>query len=255
MFTKEMFLQRAQSVHGAVYDYSDTNYVGARKDVFIKCRIHGVFSQRACDHMSGAGCPKCRKRQAPATVECFIKKARAIHGKRYSFASTKYINSRTKVEITCKSHGVFKQTPAAHIQGAGCPKCRPDGAWSTKKFVQHAKSVHGVKFDYSQTLYENSRTVVSVRCKAHGTFSVNPERHLKGVGCQLCRTALLQSEFITLAKSIHGRKYSYGKVNYANRFKEVIITCKKHGDFQKKPLAIINGPGCKQCVLDKKQKK
>ena len=34
-----------------------------------------------------------------------------------------YINSKTYVDIICKKHGVFKQTPDGHIQEQGCPKC------------------------------------------------------------------------------------------------------------------------------------
>jgi hypothetical protein len=35
----------------------------------------------------------------------FIEKAKEVHGKTYSYANTVYTNKRTKVTITCKTHG------------------------------------------------------------------------------------------------------------------------------------------------------
>ena len=39
------------------------------------------------------------------------------------YENVKYINSHTKVNITCPVHGDFEQFPFQHIRGCGCPKC------------------------------------------------------------------------------------------------------------------------------------
>jgi G:T-mismatch repair DNA endonuclease (very short patch repair protein) len=57
--TQEMFVEQAKRVHGSMYDYSDTQYVGARDKLSIKCPKHGSFSQTAGVHLAGHGCPRC----------------------------------------------------------------------------------------------------------------------------------------------------------------------------------------------------
>ena len=34
-----------------------------------------------------------------------------------------YKNYVTTITISCSKHGVFRQTPCAHINGKGCPRC------------------------------------------------------------------------------------------------------------------------------------
>lgn len=40
-------------------NYDDTKYLGARKNVDIECKIHGIFTQRASHHRRGHGCKEC----------------------------------------------------------------------------------------------------------------------------------------------------------------------------------------------------
>ena len=53
----------------------------------------------------------------------FVEKAKNVHGDKYNYDNVEYVNNRTKVLITCKIHGDFYQTPAAHLLGQNCPKC------------------------------------------------------------------------------------------------------------------------------------
>jgi len=46
------------------------------------------------------------------------------------------------------------------------------------EFVTKARLVHGHKYDYSQVVYVNSHTYVTVRCRLHGEFSVTPSHHI-----------------------------------------------------------------------------
>ena len=53
------FRTRAQAVHGDQYDYSETVCEAVYYHVQIRCRVHGVFAQRAKSHLQGVGCPQC----------------------------------------------------------------------------------------------------------------------------------------------------------------------------------------------------
>lgn len=59
-------------------------------------------------------------------TEKFLERARAVHGDKYSYINMVYVNSTTKVTITCPHHGDFTQLPNNHYRGSGCPKCKSE---------------------------------------------------------------------------------------------------------------------------------
>ena len=58
------------------------------------------------------------------TTEQFIQEARLLHGDRFDYSKVIYKNNKTKIEIICKEHGSFYQSPDMHLRGDGCPLCR-----------------------------------------------------------------------------------------------------------------------------------
>ena len=63
---------------------------------------------------------------------------------------------------------------------------------------------------------------------------------------------LTTEEFIGKARSIHGDKYDYSKVEYVNNSTKVIITCPVHGDFEQTPSGHLSERGCKHCgIIDR----
>ncbi|MGC3004600.1 GIY-YIG nuclease family protein, partial [Streptomyces sp. G35A] len=91
-------------------------------------------------HSLGKGCRKCgietsiAKRYVEYTTENFIKKAQSVHGDKYDYSLTEYVNTETKVKIICKAHGMFEQRPKCHEKGKGCIKCRNEN--TTYNFIQ-----------------------------------------------------------------------------------------------------------------------
>jgi len=57
--SQSSWVTRAVATHKNKYDYSNSVYLGADKQIEIKCKIHGIFSQRALSHLKGHGCKKC----------------------------------------------------------------------------------------------------------------------------------------------------------------------------------------------------
>lgn len=125
--TTDEFINDATKVHGAKYDYSQSEYNGASENIKINCETHGVFCQNSSSHIKGRGCPKCaRLKQGLSQRSCtdnFVYKSKLIHGSLYDYDSVNYLNNITKVVITCGIHGAFNQTPADHLAGCGCPVC------------------------------------------------------------------------------------------------------------------------------------
>ena len=66
------------------------------------------------------------------TSEEFIAEARKVHGDRYDYSKTQYVDSDTKVCIICPVHGEFQQKARSHLSGHGCQMCS-DGKTHYKK--------------------------------------------------------------------------------------------------------------------------
>ena len=189
------------------------------------------------------------------TVENFIEKAKKIHSNKYDYSKVEYINTMTKICIICPIHGEFWQTPAMHLHGNGCPKCKAkkQGDKCRKKiddFIQEAKNVHGNKYDYSKVNYINNSTKVCIICPIHGEFSQTPKTHInQKCGCPECSSLkkLTNEKFIEKAKNVHGNKYDYTKSQYKNTRTKLIIVCPKHGEFLQTPHSHLHGDGCPNC--------
>jgi hypothetical protein len=121
VFCTKSFIEQANKVHRGAYDYSKVEYVRTNKKVEIICPKHGTFWQTPNSHLGGSKCEMCYRRFA--TQEEFIEEANVIHNGRYDYSLVQFTTCNKKIEIICREHGVFQQTPANHLQPNDCPKC------------------------------------------------------------------------------------------------------------------------------------
>jgi hypothetical protein len=193
--TTEVFVKKAMAVHEDRYDYSTTDYCASDEPVAIRCHIHGIFNQVAACHLSGNGCPQCRNIYVGKTLslstEDFIARARNVHGDAYDYSNVEYINGKSSIQITCRSHGEFWQVAGSHLSGKGCTECGrkrigESRSSNTSDFIQSATAVHGSRYDYSLADYKSSTTPIFIVCRKHGVFKQRPDGHLSGKGCRSC---------------------------------------------------------------------
>ena len=189
--TKEQFIEEAYKVHGNKYDYSKVEYINSKTKVCIICPIHGEFLKTPNKHLLGQGCPFCSGKKKK-TKEEFIKEARKVHGDKYDYSKVEYINSDTKIIITCHIHGDFEQVPYSHLQGKGCKYCNGGISDTKESFIEKARLIHGNKYDYSKVEYINSKTKVCIICPIHGEILQTPNEHLQGYGCLYCNESHLE---------------------------------------------------------------
>lgn len=126
------FIEKANKRYNDKFDYSLVEYKNNNTSVKIICPTHGVFEQRPSSHINGIhACPECRnvclREKFQHSFKEFKDKAVLIHGHRYIYPEFIPTNMNTPVEIICSNHGVFLQTPAAHLLGSGCPACASYG--------------------------------------------------------------------------------------------------------------------------------
>ncbi len=180
--TTESFINECILLRGDRYDYSKVNYVNNKTKIKIICNLHGVFEQTPNNHLSKLrNCPKCsgHLKNEKEVVTNFIN----IHGTRYDYSKVNYINSKRKVEIICKEHGPFLQTPNNHLKGQNCKKCMEI---KTVDFIKRSNEIHNNKYNYTNTTYTGMHNKLEIICRIHGTFSQMAHSHQYGVGCPLC---------------------------------------------------------------------
>jgi len=175
-----------------------------------------------------------QRRRVKITTEQIIEMFNEVHSK-YDYSLVEYRTMHHKVKIVCSVHGVFEQTPNAHIrQSQGCKACgierqKNDQRDTTENFVRKAKEVHGDRYDYSMTEYLNTaHDKVKIICKEHGIFIQSPNSHLsKRSGCHECAKASsgwTRTAWTNACKSRKGSLYVIECFNETERFFKIGIT-------------------------------
>jgi hypothetical protein len=187
----------------------------------------------------------------------FIEKSKLIHGDKYDYRLTEYINKSIKVNIICKLHGAFLQNSRDHLSGSGCKICAhlklSNRFLQDYNFVEKSKLIHGDKYDYSKVCYIGARKKVNIICSEHGGFLQKANNHLSGQGCPICANIIRgnhrrkNEEFIERSRLVHGDLYRYDKVNYLTNKELVDICCLIHGEFKQSPNNHLAGNGCPFC--------
>lgn len=138
------FIEKAIQKYGDRYDYSKSIYKNRYKKVIITCNKHGKFLQSPSNHLHGQGCPSCHGTFKKSSKN-FIKDAIKKHGNIYDYSKINYSAAHSKVNIICKIHGDFFQTPHNHLKGHGCPMCH-----SSRGELQIEKCLKNIHISYER---------------------------------------------------------------------------------------------------------
>lgn len=240
----EVFINKARVVHGNVYDYSKVVYKNCKTKICIICPIHGEFWQTPQSHLFGRKCKYC---SGFTDTDIFVQKSIIKHGDIYDYSNVDYKGSVEKVNIMCKKHGLFQQSPRDHLQGCGCPKCGLEKNHITKR-----------KWGYNECKEESKR--YSSRKEFH---DLSPSAYKNSVRYGWIEEFIpikrptkfwnssSREQFIDNSKKVHGDKYDYSKVEYVNSKTKVCIICSKHGEFWQLPSDHKRGCGCIRCGIER----
>lgn len=248
-FTTEFFVRKSKEIFGEdTYSYEKTVCNGACDDVIITCKKHGDFVKKATAHIhQKQGCPMC-SRGINNTAE-YILKAREVHGWRYDYSKTKFVDMDTKITVICPKHGEFEVLPGEHLKGNNCNKCaRENRKKPLEKFIIDAKLAErniSLIGDY-QSMTEKAW----FRCSVCGKeWEAVPMKIQGGQGCSYCNFGVKTTEdFVKRAKEVHGDRYDCSKAVYRGNSIPLTIICPEHGEFDISPTAFFNRTNpCKKC--------
>ncbi len=216
-------------------------------------------------------------RNQPYTNGEFIEKLRAVYGDDYDYSEVNYLNNRTPVRLKCNKHGdVFERLPSNLLKGWGCPSCnkeqgktwvntvvcsydpqRRNDRWTAKRFVEESKARFGDDtFDYSQCVYKNNDTPVTLVNKQSGkVFSVLPHEHLRHdenyYGERIYYQGTTDAEKIhfivkRIRENVNHKVYVQMQHIKDSR-KTIKCICPVHGVFYTNLTRIYNGVCCPEC--------
>lgn len=202
--TKEEISNNIENLCGEKFDYSLDEYKNTGSKVILACKTCGnVFRRKYNTLIYNTDCPYCKGTARIQNTEWFIEKAKEIHGNKYDYSETEYINNDSKVKVIChqkdefgEEHGVFYVTPHSHVgtMRSGCPKCSGKYKTTTEEFIKKARKIHGDKYDYSEVEYVRALSPVTIICPEHGRFFQKPNGHLSGQGCPYCKQSHIERE-------------------------------------------------------------
>ena len=179
------------------------------------------------------------------------------YGDQFSFKNTVFNGVTKPTILTCKEHGDIEVIPTYSFCYVNpCAECAVDirNVRYQKTKLEKAKEVHGDRYDYSRVKYTENNDKVEIICKEHGSFFTTLYSHVvRKTTCPDC--ALIgrrknNDHFIKRARSVHGDRYCYSKLNYRLGSGKVTITCKEHGDFEQRASSHLLGNGCPHCFLE-----
>lgn len=201
--TQEEFLERAQSVHGDLYDYSNAIYKTCSTKLEIKCKKEGhVFFQTPDKHIGGrTGCPKCARQRVASIhtkpVEQIKEELVKIHGNAYTYLNLdNYVNTSSYLSIRCNNcNHTFSQLALRHMtRKCGCPKCARQKIYasntkSLEQLLLDIRAVHGEDFDYLELdKYTTRNSKITIKCNScNWIFKQTPLNHIHNrTGCPKC---------------------------------------------------------------------
>ena len=189
-YSHEFILNKIKAVHGNKYDYSKV-LPGSNMSVPViiidkKMNTKHLISPSAIINRKRG----CNIQNAIDSTEYFIKKSKLIHGDKFDYSKTQYVDGNTLVKIKCKEHGFFNVNATQHYKGfGGCKKCTPLNVKKSRgKLIAEFTNTHGDKYDYSliKKDFITAKEYVDIICPIHVIFSQRVGNHLNGRGCRTC---------------------------------------------------------------------
>ncbi len=235
---RQPVINKLNKIHNHVYDYSLLpNKIITKDTIRVVCAKHGEFTPKYHDHLyNKSKCPQCSNEHKKVGLTKFIQLGNLIHKNKYKYNKVKYINSYTKIIITCPIHGDFVIVPYSHTNyKTGCNLCSYKKLTkSTDIFIDEANEIHNNTYDYTKTKYTGVRDPIIITCTTHGEFTQTPTNHLhRKSGCPKCnRIGRYTTKYFDNNCNEYGKFYIIEAVNKNEHFIKIGIT--KHNNVNKR---------------------
>lgn len=122
-----------------------------------------------------------------------------------------------------------------------------------EELVELYNKKHNNFYDYSKFVYTRAKDDSIIICPIHGEFTQSADNH-KRSGCPKCAELKVQNAKVKGADyhlsnvvKHHGDKYILPNLEGVLYEDSIVVTCKKHGNFNTKLAYLTRGNGCPKC--------
>lgn len=133
------------------------------------------------------------------------------------------------------------------------------------EFVAKATEAQQDKYDYTNTVYVDSKTKLEVRCKKHNlVLWTTPNSHLIGTGCcPICAKEARQKAFTSSKEDAIKvlpvdvqTAYDFSEAVYKNYHSPITLRCRKHDIyFTVRYETLFHKSGCPECAKERARDK
>jgi len=204
----------------------------------------------------------------------FIEKSKKLYPNQFDYSEAEYIASKEKIKLYCLNHNEpfpVIITPSHHLgRNHGCRKCKSEAqslrnTLSQKEFIERAKNLYPVGFDFSQAKYVSAKSPVEVKCTTHSSsFVTTPDviQSKRMAGCEDCikenrsrgaaqatrKRSLPIEDFKNRVQKSHGDKFIVDYETYCAANSPVNVICTVCSNIMT-PRAgrFIDWKGCPKC--------
>ncbi len=163
-----VFEKRVRDIFGNTITVC-SNYKNIKTKVVVKCQLGIKYSSVPSDLLKGT---KPSLKTAIDKDLAFRIISKAMHGDKYNYDESRYVNTRAVVRIGCNYHGFFTQKPVDHLRGSGCPKCGLQKTvanlttnhigWSLNKWMETGIKNNGSPILYVIKIWDKNESFIKI---------------------------------------------------------------------------------------------
>lgn len=241
--SQNFFFDKAKTIHGDKYDYSESSFIGWKKPIDIICKKHNykftLIMAQAHVGVTKQGCPIC---SAEKFAQYNAERSKVAEEKR-----RKKREEKAKLQKERKPFVLSEKQKLEHRRQA------------QERFLEKARAKYGDKYDYSLVEYQGREVPVNIICKEHGVFPIAPRTFLQGQngkqshGCPICDNIpivkkITQEDFLNAVREKHGDKWDVSNVQYVSKSQILGLSCPDCKDnFKTTTKKLMDGLGCPRC--------
>ena len=104
--TTQYFITKSNNIHKYKYDYSLVNYKSNKDKVKIICPNHGIFEQKAANHVRGMGCPICNSSKGELKIKYLLEKNNIKYTQQKTFNDCRGIKNKLPFDFYLPSYNM-----------------------------------------------------------------------------------------------------------------------------------------------------
>lgn len=164
------------------------NYVDSITSIIFKCKKHNLtFKVKPSKYLhKNQGCPLCSKTNSN-NKETNLQKIKQFCSKNnLKLISTKYKNSKSKLDIQCKKCDFIFQKTSSNLYKQGCPKCSGRIQNKNVLYIDLKKLIEKEGYYLLEDEYKKAHAKINIKCKNNHFYIGTSTGFKSGKRCPIC---------------------------------------------------------------------